>query len=73
MSEGNPLVEPVLRRVRYAQTVGAVKRFESAPTGQAITDGQEFYRMRSAMDVSPSAGKSTLAPVGAQPPGWRAD
>lgn len=58
MSEGNRIAEPILRRLRYSKTIRAARRFEQQPPGQARTDGQEFYDMRSAMDISPATGKA---------------
>lgn len=58
MSTVASLVEPGLRAWRYAKTVGAVRRFESTPQKVAETPGQDFFNMRSAMDLSPTAGKS---------------
>lgn len=52
------LVEPGLRRIRYWKTMKAVQNFESAQHDTATTPGQEFFNMRSAMDLSPTAGKS---------------
>jgi hypothetical protein len=57
MSEGNAVIEPLLRRVRYSKTIRAVQAFDAAGDGQTATDGQEFFNMRSAMDIRPTAGK----------------
>jgi len=57
MSEGNALVEPGLRAIRFARTIDAVRRFDSKPGPERDMDGDEFFRMRSAMDLSPGAGK----------------
>lgn len=57
MSEGNPLVEPLLRRRRYAHTTKAVRRFDETFTVGSTTDGDDFFQMRSAMDLHPTAGK----------------
>ena len=57
MSEGNALIEPVLRRMRYRKTIRALQRFEALPPGSATTTGQEFFDMRSAMDIAPTAGR----------------
>lgn len=57
MSEGNRLVEPLLRRARYRKTIGAMRRFDEAYVPGASATGQEFYDMRSAMDIRPTAGR----------------
>ena len=57
MSEGNALVEPGLRAIRFARTIDAVRRFDAQPGPERTMDGDEFFRMRSAMDLSPGAGK----------------
>ena len=57
MSEGNAIVEPILRRLRFGRTIKAVGRFDSTYSMGALTDGQEFFEMRSAMDIRPTAGK----------------
>jgi hypothetical protein len=57
MSEGNAVIEPLLRRVRYSKTISAVRDFDAAGDGQTVTDGQAFFNMRSAMDIRPTAGK----------------
>lgn len=57
MSEGNRLVEPVLRRMRYRRTIRAVREFEAKPVSARSTTGQEFFDMRSAMDIRPTAGR----------------
>lgn len=57
MSEGNAVIEPLLRRIRYAKTISAVRAFDTAGDGQTTTDGQAFFNMRSAMDIRPTAGK----------------
>ena len=57
MSEGNALVEPLLRRRRYSRTVKAVEAFEAGFTEGSATSGQEFFDMRSAMDLRPTAGR----------------
>lgn len=72
MSEGNPIVEPLLRRRRYAKTVKAVRSFDHGFTTGAPTDGQDFFNMRSAMDIRPTAGKEmsrkgVTSPRGAVP------
>jgi len=56
MSE-NRLVEPFLRRRRYSRTVEAMRSFDAAYTPGTSADGQEFFEMRSAMDIRPTAGK----------------
>ena len=57
MSEGNAIVEPVLRRLRFGKTVKAVSRFDEDYAAGKLTDGQDFFNMRSAMDIRPTAGK----------------
>ena len=57
MSEGNPLIEPLLRRRRFGHTVKAVGDFDASFTTDSLTDGQAFFEMRSAMDLRPTAGK----------------
>lgn len=57
MSEGNAVLEPILRRIRYSQTIKAVREFDRTYAPGSSTDGEAFYRMRSAMDISPTAGK----------------
>ena len=57
MGYKSALVEPGLRAMRFAQTIGAVRRFDSQTDPIRSTDGEEFFRMRSAMDLSPGAGK----------------
>ena len=56
MSE-NRLAEPILRRIRYRHTVNAMRRFDETYRPGASADGQEFFEMRSAMDLRPTAGK----------------
>lgn len=51
------IIEPGLRALRYARTIEAVRRFDAQPGPERIMDGEEFFRMRSAMDTSPGAGK----------------
>ena len=57
MSEGNPVIEPLLRRIRYSKTISAVRAFDATGDGPATTGSQEFFNMRSAMDLRPTAGK----------------
>ena len=57
MGYKSALVEPGLRAMRFAQTIGAVRRFDAQTDPERSTDGEEFFRMRSAMDLSPGAGK----------------
>lgn len=58
MSEGNPIVEPLLRRIRYSKTVKAVRSFDASfVPGATVTSGKDFYNMRSAMDIRPTAGR----------------
>ena len=51
------VVEPLLRRARYARTLSAVRRYESQSGPDRSMDGDEFFRMRSAMDINPETGK----------------
>jgi len=51
------LAEPGLRALRYARTIGAVGRYDGQSGPERRMDGEEFFRMRSAMDMSPGAGK----------------
>jgi hypothetical protein len=67
MSQGNALVEPSLRALRFARTIDAVRRFDAQPGPEYSMDGDEFFRMRSAMDLSPSAGKR-LSKMGVRNP-----
>ena len=53
----NSIVEPGLRAIRYARTVQAVRRYDAQPGPERSMDGDEFFRMRSAMDISPESGK----------------
>ena len=55
MGEVNPVVEPLLRLPRFARTIGAVSRWDRSPA-RAI-DGDTYWRMRSAMDIHPQAGR----------------
>lgn len=57
MTGTNALVEPMLRRMRYRKTLKALARFEGQPAGSTETSGQEFFDMRSAMDISPTSGR----------------
>jgi len=57
MSNIHDLIEPGLRTIRSARTVRAVQRFEAQTGPERTMDGDEFFRMRSAMDLSPGAGK----------------
>ena len=57
MGYKSALVEPGLRAMRFARTVGAVRKFDAQAGPERSTDGEEFFRMRSAMDLSPGAGK----------------
>ena len=56
MSQVNPIVEPVLRLPRFVRTVVAAGQFDGRGDN-AATSGDESYRMRSAMDLHPRAGK----------------
>jgi hypothetical protein len=58
MSQVNPIVEPMLRIPRFFRTVRAVGAFDASYTDSAVTDGGAGYRMRSAMDLHPRAGKA---------------
>ena len=57
MGYRSALIEPGLRALRFAQTIGAVRRFDEQTGPEHSTGGEEFFRMRSAMDLSPGAGK----------------
>ena len=57
MGYKSALVEPGLRAMHFAQTIGAVRKFDAQIDPERSTDGEEFFRMRSAMDLSPGAGK----------------
>lgn len=67
MGYKSALVEPGLRAMRFAQTIGAVRRFDAQTDPERSTDGEEFFRMRSAMDLSPGAGKR-LSRLGVRQP-----
>ena len=49
--------EPFLRRRRFTRTLHAARNFDERFTPGASADGQEFFDMRSAMDLRPTAGK----------------
>jgi hypothetical protein len=66
MSQGNAVVEPGLRAIRYARTIQAVRRFDAQTGPERTMDGDEFFRMRSAMDLSPGAGKQ-ISKLGVRP------
>ena len=68
MSEGNAIVEPVLRRLRFGKTVKAVSRFDEDYAVGKLTDGQDFFNMRSAMESRPTAGKE-MSRRGVRSPG----
>jgi hypothetical protein len=51
------LTEPILRVPRALRTVAAVSRFDRSYSGEASTNGDENWRMRSAMDIHPQAGR----------------
>jgi hypothetical protein len=54
----NPILEPILRRHRYRLTTRAVRNFDdNFQLGQSA-NGQQFFDMRSAMDIRPTSGKS---------------
>lgn len=55
MAEVNPVIEPMLRVPRFLRTVGAVGKWDGS--GERVTDGDAFWRMRSAMDIHPQAGR----------------
>ena len=57
MSGISKFSEPLLRFPRAARTVAAVSRFDEAYDSQATADGDENWRMRSAMDIHPQAGR----------------
>jgi len=58
VSEPNPIVEPLLRRIRYSKTIKAVRSFDqSFVPGVTVTSGTDYYNMRSAMDIHPTAGR----------------
>lgn len=54
----HPIVEPILRRHRYRLTTRALRDFDENYTPGESAAGQEFFNMRSAMDIRPTAGKS---------------
>ena len=66
MSVKDSVLEPMLRRARYARTIRAVRRYEEQGGPERTMDGEEFFRMRSAMDSSPGAGKR-LSRLGVRP------
>ena len=55
MGEVNPVIEPILRIPRFARTVGAVSKWDAS--NERATDGDVYWRMRSAMDIHPQAGR----------------
>lgn len=55
MSDVNPVIEPILRLPRFVRTVGAVSKWDRS--GERTVDGQAYWRMRSAMDIHPQAGR----------------
>jgi hypothetical protein len=57
LSEGNRFVEPLLRRLRFQQTIRAARNFDATATVGSAANGDEFFRMRSAMDIRPTAGR----------------
>lgn len=69
MSEGNAVIEPLLRRVRYFKTISAARAFDAVGDGQTATDAQAFFDMRSAMDLRPTAGKELSRKALRQPRG----
>lgn len=71
MSEGNRFVEPLLRRVRYRQTIKAARNFDASASIGSATNGEEFFRMRSAMDIRPTAGREMSRRAFTRPRGGR--
>lgn len=67
MSHNNTVIEPGLRALRFARTIDAVRRYDAQPGPERSMDGEEFFRMRSAMDLSPTAGKR-LSKLGVRKP-----
>lgn len=57
MTQLTRITEPILRFPRAARTVLAASRFDRSYTSSAATDGDENWRMRSAMDIHPRAGR----------------
>lgn len=53
----NPLIEPLLRRRRYRRTLRALRTFDDSYLPGSSATGQEFFDMRSAMDLRPTAGR----------------
>ena len=54
----NPLIEPILRRRRFRRTASAVRKFDATYVPGASATGQQFFDMRSAMDLRPTAGRT---------------
>jgi hypothetical protein len=57
MSGVNPVVEPILRVPRFFRTVSAARKFDAQSGSITPLTGDEGYRMRSAMDMHPRAGR----------------
>lgn len=57
MSGVNPVVEPFLRVPRFFRTISAARKYDSQSGSSAPLTGDEGYRMRSAMDIHPRAGR----------------
>lgn len=57
MSNISKFSEPILRFPRALRTLSAVRRFDQSYDSQGIADGDENWRMRSAMDIHPQAGR----------------
>lgn len=53
----NRLAEPILRRLRFRQTIKDMRRFDDNYRPGQSAGGQEFYNLRSAMDLRPTAGR----------------
>ena len=68
MKRTGAAIEPGLRVMRFARTVGAVRRFEASPGPEREMEEGAFFRMRSAMDLSPTAGRR-LSRIGVSKPG----
>jgi hypothetical protein len=55
--------------MRYSQTIKAARAFESTFSDTSSTSGEDFYRMRSAMDIRPTAGREMSKKALTQPRG----
>ena len=71
MSEGNRFVEPLLRRLRFQQTIRAARKFDASASIGSAANGDEFFRMRSAMDIRPTAGRDMSMRALTRPRGGR--